>query len=51
MNRKQLDNVSEYVNRLCSRIDYIEDEIQTLKEAIVRLENIIRSLQNPFSRG
>jgi len=51
MTDERLENVIGYANGLSSRIDYLEDELTTLRETIERLENEIRSLKNPFSKA
>ena len=50
MNEEKLNAVLEYANGLGSRIDYLEDELTTLRDAIKQLENEVRSLKNPFSK-
>ena len=50
MSDERLENVIEYANRLGSRIDYLEDQLTLLLEAIKQLDNEIRSLKNPYSK-
>jgi len=49
-NEERLENVIEYANGLGSRIDYLEDELTTSREAIKQLDIEVRSLKNPFSK-
>jgi len=50
MSDERLENVIEYANGLGSRIDYLEDQLTLLLEAIKQLDNEIRSLKNPYSK-
>jgi peptidoglycan hydrolase CwlO-like protein len=57
MNEEKLDNVIQYANGLGSRIDYLEDKLTLLLEAIKQLDNDlkqldndVRSLKNPYSK-
>jgi len=51
MTENQLNEIIESVHGLNSRIDYLEDELTTLRETIKQLENEILSLKNPFSKS
>jgi len=44
------EELLDVVTGLGSRIDYVEDELTTLREAIARLDDEIKSLKNPFSK-
>ena len=50
MTEEKLDKVLEYANGLGSRIDYLEDRLTLLLEAIKQLDNDVRSLKNPYSK-
>lgn len=50
MSDERLENVIEYANGLGSRIDYLEDQLTLLLEAIKQLDSEIRSLKNPYSK-
>ena len=45
-----LDKIEERDKGLSSRIDYLEDKLTLLLEAIKQLDEEVRSLKNPFSK-
>lgn len=47
---KKLEEVAEFANGLSSRVDYLEDELAKLLEALERIDKDVSYLKNPFSR-
>lgn len=47
---KTLEEMLDFVKGLSSRIDYLEDELSKLLEALERIDKDVAYLKNPFSR-